>query len=68
DLYNVAYDIVSAWSEGTYFDQLTYMLEHKGKYIINVDKPYPDIIYKINKEGSSFELWFAVQGSEEYIL
>jgi hypothetical protein len=67
DLYSVAYDVVDAWARGESFDQLGYMLQHKGRYIIDVDKPYPDTIYMISKDGNPFELWFAVQGQEDYI-
>src|SRR3989344_1897610 len=67
DLYNVAYDIVNAHASEGFFEQLFYMLDKKGKYIINVDKSpstgnVGDIIYKINKKDSDFEFWFAVEG------
>ena len=50
-----------------FFDQLIYMLNKKGKIIINVDKSPStgnggDIIYKINKKDDNFEFWFAIEG------
>ena len=67
ELYNIAYDIIQAKTMGYEFDQNVYMIKKYGLYEINVDKPYPDIIYKINKKDSKFELWFAVEGKEEWI-
>lgn len=66
-VYNVAYDIIEAKALGYEFDQNIYMIKKYGLYEINVDKPYPDTIYKINKKDSKFEFWFAVQGKEEWI-
>ena len=62
ELYSVSVDIVNAEARVGFFEQLLYMLNKKGQYEINLDKPYPDKVYKINKKGSNFEFWFAVQG------
>lgn len=62
ELYAVAVDIVNSEARVGSFEQLLYMLNERGQYIINVDKPYPDKIYKLNKKDSSFELWFAIEG------
>ncbi len=67
ELYNVAADVVNAQAKEGFFEQLFYMLNKKGKYIIKVDKSpsagnVGDIVYKINKNGNKFELWFAVEG------
>lgn len=62
ELYSVAVDAVNAEARVGFFEQLLYMVSKKGKYIINLDKPYPDKIYKINKKDSEFEFWFAVEG------
>lgn len=62
DLYKVAVDIVNAEANAGFFEQLLYMLNERGQFIINIDKPYPDKIYKINKKDNDYELWFAVEG------
>lgn len=61
-LYDVAVDITNAKATNGFFDQLTYMLQNQVDVIINVDKPHPDTIYKLNKRDSTYEWWFAVQG------
>lgn len=67
EIYNVVYDVIQVKSMGYDFDQNVYMIKKYGLYEINVDKPYPDVVYKINKKDSKFEYWFAVQGEEEWI-
>ncbi len=62
ELYVVAVDIVNAEASVGLFEQLLYMVNERGQYIINLDKPYPDKIYKINKKDNGYELWFAVEG------
>ncbi|MBS3168330.1 hypothetical protein J4216_04350 [Candidatus Woesearchaeota archaeon] len=65
DIYRVAVDIVNSESEIGFFEQLLYMLSKRGQYVINLDKPYPDKIYKIQKRNSNFEFWFAVEGERD---
>lgn len=67
ELYNVAFDIINKQASDGFFDQLFYMLDKKGKYIINVDKSpslgnVGDVIYKINKKDDEYEFWFAIEG------
>lgn len=62
DLYGVAVDIINSEANVGFFEQGLYMLNKKGQYIINIDKPYPDKIYMIKKKDSNFEFWFAVEG------
>jgi len=62
EIYKVTLDIVNSEANVGFFEQLLYMLQKRGQYMINVDKPYPDKIYKIMKRGSSFEFWFAIEG------
>jgi hypothetical protein len=62
ELYDVSFDAVNSEAQFGFFEQLFYMLGKKGKYLVNIDKPFPDKIYKINKNGNEHELWFAVQG------
>ncbi len=62
DIYTAALDIVNSEANAGFFEQGIYMLNKRGQFVINVDKPYPDKIYKINKKDSEFEFWFAVQG------
>lgn len=62
EIYSVSVDIVNSEASFGFFEQLLYMVAKKGEYVINLDKPYPDKIYKIQKRGSDFEFWFAVEG------
>jgi len=63
-LYTVANDITNELAKTGYFYHLPYMLNKKGRIIIQVDKPYPDVIYKINKKDSNFQFVFAIEGEE----
>ncbi len=68
ELYNVAFDIVNAQAKEGFFEQLFYMLNKKGQYIIQVDKSpsagnVGDIIYKVNKKDNKYQFWFAVEGN-----
>src|SRR3989344_3188758 len=67
DLYNVAYDIVNSHASEGFFEQVFYMLDKKGKYIIDVDKSPSlgnpeDRIYKLNKTDEDYSFWFAIEG------
>ncbi len=62
DIYNAAVDIVNAEARAGSFEQMLYMLNERGQVVINLDKPYPDKIYKINMKDNDFEFWFAVEG------
>ncbi len=62
DIYAAAVDVVNAEARVGSFEQLLYMLNERGQVIINIDKPYPDKIYKINMKDNNFEFWFAVEG------
>ncbi len=62
EIYPVIHDIIEGQTHGG-FDQLYYMLQYKGKYLIQVDKPYPDTVYRVSKTGSDYAFWFAVQGA-----
>ncbi len=62
ELYDTSRDITQAQASTGQFDQLIYMLNKKGAYEITVDKPFPDIIYKINKKNSPYQFWFAIEG------
>lgn len=64
ELYDVSFDIVNSEARFGFFEQLFYMLNKKGKYIINIDKPFPHKVYKINKNGNKHEFWFAVEGEQ----
>jgi len=68
ELYGVAHDIIESQAKYGYFDQNPYMVAKYGLYEINVDKPYPDVIYMVNKKGSDFQLWFAVEGEGRWIM
>lgn len=65
ELYDVVHDIVNAQAIDGDFEQLFYMLGKKGRIEIQVDKPYPDKIFIVNKKDSDFKFQFAIQGEEE---
>jgi len=62
ELYKVSQDVINTESTYGEFDQLTYMLAYHGKYRIEKMRPYPDKIYKMNKEDSNYYFQFAIQG------
>ncbi len=61
-LYEVARDVIDVESEFGEFEQLSYMLAHKGQYIIDKKKPYPDKLYILRTKDSSYIFQFFVQG------
>lgn len=63
-LYDVSHDIVNAQAVNGDFEQLFYMLGKKGRIEIQVDRPYPDKIFIVNKKDSDFKFQFAIQGEE----
>jgi hypothetical protein len=65
DLYDVANTIIDFETEFGDFDQFAYMLQKKGKYIIEKKKPYPDKLYIISRRDSSYVFQFFVQGEPE---
>lgn len=68
ELYGVANDVVNRYSVLGAFDQFVYMIEKKGKYEIKVDKPYPHIVFMVNKKDSDYEFWFAIEGEETFVI
>lgn len=62
ELYDVARDIVNSEATIGDFEQLFYMLAVKGRYEIQVDRPFPDKIFIINKKDSDFKFQLAIQG------
>lgn len=62
-LYDVAVNqIVDAEAEFGNFEQLLYMIVHKGKTIIELKKPYPDKLYILKKSDNPFRFQFFIQG------
>lgn len=64
-LYDVVHDVVNAQAIDGDFEQLFYMLGKKGRIEIQVDRPYPDKIFIVNKKDSDFQFQFAIQGEEK---
>lgn len=62
ELYKVSQDIIDFETTNGEFDQLTYMLGTRGRERIEKLRPYPDKIYKINKQDSTYMFQFAIQG------
>lgn len=60
-LYEVSRDIVEVETLAGDFDQLAYMLIHKGQYIIDKKKPYPDKLYILKTKDSDYIFQFFVQ-------
>ena len=61
-LYDVSQDIVNAEATLGSFDQLPYILAHKGTYIIDKKKPYPDILYILTTKDSPYIFQFFIEG------
>ncbi len=61
-LYDTVYDIVDSETSTGEFLQLPYMLAKRGSVEVNVDKPYPDKIYILNKKNDNYIFQFAIEG------
>lgn len=62
ELYKVSQDVIDFETTYGEFDQLSYMLAYHGIYRIEKLRPYPDKIYKLNKQDSNYIFQFAIQG------
>ncbi|HII15678.1 MAG TPA: hypothetical protein HA362_05180 [Nanoarchaeota archaeon] len=62
ELYDVSQDILDAETVIGRFDQLTYMLAKMSKFTIDVQKPYPDKIYRLKLRENNYIFQFAVEG------
>lgn len=61
-MYDVVYDILQKRSLGEDFETIPYMLENRGEFEIQVDKPYPDEVYIIKPKAKDYTLQFAIEG------
>ena len=61
-LFDVARDIIEVEATIGEFDQLAYMLIHKGQFVIDKKKPYPDKLYILTSKDSDYVFQFFVQG------
>ncbi|HLD02855.1 MAG TPA: hypothetical protein VJC07_04105 [Candidatus Nanoarchaeia archaeon] len=61
-LYDVSQDIIDMHTEFGGFDQLSYMLDHRGQYLIEVKKPYPDTQYILQAKDKPYLFQFFIQG------
>ena len=66
-LYEVSQDIVDSEATLGAFDQLPYMLAHKGQYVIEKKKPYPDVLYIVQSKDHPLVFQFFVQGEPDSI-
>lgn len=66
-LYLDVYNIVQSYATIGDFDSLPYMLRKRGSVEILTKKPYPDIIFILNRKNSDYVFQFAIQGEEEEI-
>ena len=62
ELYDVAQELLNGETQLGDADILAYMVVNQGKYKLYKQKPYPDKVYIIRKEGNPFTFQFAVQG------
>jgi len=61
-LFGVTREIIEGEAKSGDFDQLSYMLLHKGNFIIDNKKPYPDKLYILKTKDSDYIFQFFVQG------
>ena len=60
-LYETAEDIIDVEAEFGEFEQLTYMLAHRGEYVIEKKRPYPDKLYILRTKDSDYIFQFFIQ-------
>ncbi|MBI5133643.1 MAG: hypothetical protein HZA83_02925 [Thaumarchaeota archaeon] len=60
-LFEAALDIVDVETEFGEFEQLSYMLAHKGEYVIEKKRPYPDKLYILKTKDSGYIFQFFIQ-------
>ena len=65
-LFGVARDIIEVETQVGEFEQLVYMLAHKGQFVIDKKKPYPDKMYILTSKDSEYVFQFFVQGEPGY--
>ncbi len=61
-LFGVARDIIDAEATIGEFDQLAYMLLHKGQFVVEKKRPYPDKLYILQSKDDDYVFQFFVQG------
>ncbi len=61
-LYGVSRDIIEVETSVGEFDQLAYMLIHKGQFTIDKKRPYPDKLYMLKTKDDDYIFQFFVQG------
>ena len=61
-LYGVSRDIIEVETSAGEFDQLGYMLTHKGQFTIDKKRPYPDKLYILETKDDDYIFQFFVQG------
>ncbi len=61
-LYDVSQEIVNVEATAGEFDQMPFMLAHKGEYIIDKKRPYPDKLYIMQTKDSPYVFQFFIEG------
>jgi hypothetical protein len=61
-LYSVSRDVIELETTIGEFDQLAYMLLHKGQYVIDKKRPYPDKLYISKIKDDNYIFQFFIQG------
>lgn len=68
-IHNVVYNAVNSHATTGSFANLQYTLSMRGSYEIFVeDRPYPDLIYFVQKKDANDKFYFAIQGGEDESL
>lgn len=61
-IFGVVLDIIDSETEFGEFEQLTYMLVHKGQFVIYKFRPYPDKVYRVKQKDNDYIFQFFIQG------
>ncbi|MBT3262489.1 hypothetical protein HN992_00845 [Candidatus Woesearchaeota archaeon] len=61
-LFEVSRDVIQAETTLGEFDQVPYMLGHRGQFVIDKKRPYPDKLYILKSKDSDYVFQFFVQG------
>ncbi len=61
-LFEVSRDIIKAETTLGEFDQVPYMLGHRGQFVVDKKRPYPDKLYILKSKDDDYIFQFFVQG------
>ena len=61
-IYRAVNDILEIESNIGFFEKEAYILMHRNEYAIEIDRPYPDKIYRVGVPYHPYKFQFAVEG------